>query len=108
MDRGVDDLYKVGMVSRVGLQRVQGGEVLLRWSGTKWLRSGNVEVWWMVIEGGDLYIGQKEGLIGASPCERSSDTKWIFVLPRRRWWRILDKRSEARMPTFYIAAETMW
>lgn len=108
MDSGVDDLYKVGMVSRVGLQRVQGGEVLLRWSGTKWLRSGNVEVWWMVIEGGDLYIGQKVGLIGASPCERSSDTKWIFVLPRRRWWRILDKRCEARMPTFYIAAETMW
>jgi hypothetical protein len=43
VDSGVDDLCKVGMVSRVGLQRVQGGEVLLRWSGTKWLQSGNVE-----------------------------------------------------------------
>jgi ribosomal protein L27 len=43
VDIGVDDLCKVGMVSRVGLQRVQGGEVLLRWSGTKWLQSGNVE-----------------------------------------------------------------
>ena len=43
MDSVVDDLCEVGMVSRVGLQRVQGGEVLLRWSGTKWLRSGKVE-----------------------------------------------------------------